>query len=339
MEPKLQDFVRAARRSVATGADIKLDGSDHPRVTVGRWGRVVDWIRNRMFPNRRQAANMRVLHKLEATIRKEFPEISRGRLRAGVKRVSHLPLSRRILVTAAGVRAAATYRKGNTLDEEMRETVRLGHASKVYRVPEGKAIPEREFTRIVQEYNRTMSDLHARFPGLRRIPPPALTQREAVDPLAYALYSRSARTIRFRNAPDGEWTTAVERGISIGWMTPKAPGLQGCIAHEYGHHLSDVAAVRPWFSGLVRALKENGIPIGSGARLPSNDEFSRAVKGHLARMGLGGYAGANPREFVAEALAWYMSPSYGQPPESRMPAFLETWLRDCFPCLSTTTKP
>ena len=339
MEPKLQDFVRAARRSLATGADIELDRSEHPQATGGRWGRVIGWIRNRIFPNRRRAANLRVLHKLESTLRKEFPEISRGRLRAGARRVSHLPLARRILVTASGVRAAATYREGSTLDEEIREALRLGHASRVFRVSKDAAIPEREFTRIVQEYNRTMSDLHGRFPKLRRVPPPALTQREADDPLAYALYSRGAQTIRFRNASIEEWTETLARGIARGWMTPKAPGLQGGIAHEYGHHLSDVAAARPWFPELVRVLKGNGVPIASTARLPGNGEFSRAVKGHLPAMGLGRYAGVNPREFVAEALAWYMSPTYGQPLESRMPAYLENWLRDCFPCLSAAAKP
>ena len=335
MEPKLQDFVRAARQSLATGSDIELGPSQHPKVTTSHWGRVVNWIRNRVFPGRRRAANMRVLHELDSTIRREFPDVSPGRLRERVKRVSHLPLARRILLTASGVRAAATYRKGQSLEGEIGEALRLGHASEVVRVPGKAGIPERDFAPIVEEYNRTMADLHRRFPRLRHVAPPAITQEESRDPLAFALYSRRTRAIRFRNASPEEWTRTMAHGLSIGWMTPKAPGLQGGIAHEYAHHLTDIAAARPWLHELVRVLDANGVAIESAKGLPGNDEFSRSVKGHLAGMGLGGYAGVNPREFVAEAMAWYMSPSYGVPPGSRMPKYLEGWLLDCFPCLAT----
>ena len=120
----------------------------------------------------------------------------------------------------------------------------------------------------------------------------------------------------------------------MGWIAPKAPGIAGAISHEYGHHLSFVDAPRPWYPELTAALKRNGVSVASRGKLPSDAEFSKALQGHLARLGVGRYAGVNPREFQAEVLAWYMSPAYGQPGEPRMPEFLEDWVRDCFPFLA-----
>ena len=340
MEPKLQDFVRAARQSIVTGVDVDLDSSGRPQVDtrVSFWGRVVNWIRDRVYPGRRQARSMRVLQKLEATIRGEYPEVSAKRLRSTLQGASVLAVPERILAITRTVRASSRYRPGQSLDDEINEAKRLGYASDVIRAAGEGAIPDEDFRGIVAGFNETMSDLHRRFPGLRRIAPPALQQREAEDTGAYALYSRSEMSIRFRKASDDEWKRVLERGIDRGWMTRKAPGLAGGIAHEYGHHLSEIETPRPWYPGLVKVLKRNGVAFATPSLEPDSAEFSKAVRGHLAGMGLGRYAGVNPREFQAEVLACYMSPTYGEPSQPRLPGFLETWIEDCFPMLTHPSR-
>ena len=281
---------------------------------------------------------MQVLHKLESTVRREYPEIPAKDLHSVFRRAAVLPVPERILATARGIRAATGYRPGQTLDDEIREAKRLGFASRVVRAQGPGAIADADFKEIVGKFNQTMCDLHRRFPGLRRVPPPALLQREAVDESAYALYSRSEQSIRFRNVSDDEWKVVLARGIAIGWMTRKAPGMAGGIAHEYAHHLSEMKTSRPWYPALVEVLKRNGVVFESTSPEPRNAEFSKAVKKHLAAMGVGRYAGVSPREFQAEILAWYMSPSYGEPSEAKMPDYLENWVRECFPFLSTASR-
>ena len=333
MEPRLQDFVKAARQSVATGVDVRLDKSGQPQVASRRnvWGRLVNWIRGRVFPNRRQAENMRVLHKLDRVIRQEFPDVPAKDRRSVIRRAAVPSLPQRILATARGIRETAGYRPGQSLDEEINETLRLGFASDVVRASGDTALPDDEFRNLVAKFNETMSDLHRRFPRLRYIPPPILSQELATSPTAAAEYEHATRVIRFRRANLQHWDRRISREISKGWIAPKAPGIAGVISHEYGHHLSFVRAPRPWFSELVAALKNNGISVTSRGKLPTDAEFSKAIQGHLAGLGVGRYAGANPREFQAEVLAWYMSPTYGQPGEPRMPVFLEDWVRDSFP--------
>ena len=192
-------------------------------------------------------------------------------------------------------------------------------------------MPDDEFRTLVAGFNETMSDLHGRFPRLRHVPPPVLSQELATTPTAAAEYENATRTIHFRKANLPDWDRRISREFAKGWIAPKAPRIAGVISHEYGRHLSNVRAPRPWFPELVTALKNNGVPIGSRGKLPSDAEFSKAIKGHLARLGVGCYAGVNPGEFQAEVLAWYMSPTYGQPGEPRMPVFLEDWVRDSFP--------
>ena len=210
MKPRLQDFVRAARQSVATGVDIRLDRSGHPRVPsrANVWGRLVDWIRNRIFPNRRQAENMRVLHTLDEAVRREFPDVPARDRRSVIRRAAVRSLPQSILAAARGIRETTSYRPGRSLDEEINETLRLGFASEVVRASGDNALSDDDFRNLVTKFNETMSDLHRRFPGLRNIPPPILSQELTIGPDAAGEYQASTRTIRFRNADLQAWDRA-----------------------------------------------------------------------------------------------------------------------------------
>ena len=278
---------------------------------------------------------MRVLRKLEATVRREFPDVSAQRRRSAIRRAADSSLSQGILAAARDIRASANYRPGNSLDEEIDASLRLGYASEVIRARGDTALPDDEFRNLVAKFNETMCDLHHRFPRLRYLPPPVLSQRLASSPGGAAEYRPATKTIQFRKADLRAWDRRIAREISKGWIAPKAPGIAGVICHEYGHHLGNVDSPRPWYSELTAALKRNGVSFGSERGLPGDAAFSKAVKGHLARMGVGRYAGVNPREFQAEVLGWYMSPNYGQPGEPKMPAFLEDWVRGSFPWLAS----
>ena len=206
-------------------------------------------------------------------------------------------------------------------------------------------LSDKQFHYIVGKYNETMSDLFARFPGLRSIPPPCLIQARPTNKAADGVYSSLYNSISVAGMSDKQWQSTSSQNMTAGWYVPSAPGLPGTLAHEYGHHISmrnitknketGANSVPDWYPELARVLEKNDViaPGDLDPACPNASDFSRALKHYPAQSGVGCYATINHLEFAAEVLAWYLHPDYGKDSVPKMPAYLEDWVQDCFPVL------
>ena len=220
-----------------------------------------------------------------------------------------------------------------------------------------------EFLEIVTKFNLKMSDLHARFPGLRNVEPPSLSQEDpnhdekllcTLAPIrkpniVHGRYVTSKATMMFAKSSDMGWPGAHgiehDRGSPKGAVAPKEQGFNGTLAHEYGHHLSSnrVVPESTWKPKLEAMLRANSSLVGPrGAPPPhANDQrFAELARKQVCELGIGIYAGTDEYEFVAEAIAWRMHPDYGRTEDvPRMPPILENWVHECFPFLDNGRIP
>ena len=241
----------------------------------------------------------------------------------------------------------------------MEEAVRLGYVKDPFESrPVGRAglNSDKTFLKIVEGLNEKMRDLHARFPGLRNVEPPTLSQQDpnhdekllsARDPghkpaLIWGQYLDNEAAMMFANPADVDWFQTDAADTHIG--SPNEQGFSGVLVHEYGHHLSNRVVPRStWKPKLEAMLRANGLLHGPrGAHLPhANDhDFAAFVGKQVRELGIGIYAGTDEYEFVAEAIAWRMHPDYGRTEDvPRMPPILENWVHECFPFLDNGRIP
>ena len=197
------------------------------------------------------------------------------------------------------------------------------------------------FAAMLRQFNDLMADLHQRFPDLRNVRPPNLSQN-AVDarvPHFSAMYDSETETMEFASVAAGNGRIRSQQARALLIDAPKTGGFFGTILHEYSHHLASAENSNQlgWLTGLGVMLQENGF-ISDASRLDSTSDlhpsFGELVGNKTLRMGLGTYAGTNAAEFVAEVLAWRMSPGYGETDEiPKMPPYLENWVHEYFPFL------
>ena len=227
----------------------------------------------------------------------------------------------------------------------IKATVRHGYAKRV--IAEGhpdcaNPVSERTFLEILRGYYEGMGDLHARFPALRTIEPPSLSQEDPTSKgvECKAKYQYEPGAMLF--ASDALDDSPVESANPFQYKAPREPGIKGVLAHEYGHHLSSERVVPRsiWQPKLEAMLTARGL-LAAPRGLHSNDARFAVLVGKQAReLGIGAYAGVKLTEFAAEAIRWRMHPEYGQTEDApRMPSDLEDWVHDCFPFLDNGQIP
>ncbi len=208
-------------------------------------------------------------------------------------------------------------------------------------------MPDEAFLRLLTTYNRTMEDLHDRFPRLADLEPPKLSQSDLAQeaPALSGTYNVTTQTLKFANLDPAEHHRRRAWALGVSSSAPKASGLVGVIVHEYAHHLasSNAANREKWKGSLAALLRRQGF-VGENTAIyradPGGREFSVEVGKNVREMGLGFYGGTSVDEFVAEALAWRMAPGYGASVEvPRMLRFLEDWVHDCFPFTRSGSIP
>ena len=195
--------------------------------------------------------------------------------------------------------------------------------------------PPQAFLAVMEAWNTVMDDLQGRFPNLREIRPPNLSQNDLGAESAGLLgrYQLKSSTMQFTNPFCIHWARYSEDRKNDSLTSPKREGFEGIVLHEYAHHLRAEVLPDPrrWLTGLAAMLKENGY-IDDESKIDSTPAFAVQVGKKAREMGLGYYAGRNAEEFTAEALAWRLSPGYGAVAETpRMPRYLEDWIHKCFP--------
>ena len=208
-------------------------------------------------------------------------------------------------------------------------------------------MPADAFLGLLSTYNRTLEDLHDRFPRLADLKPPNLSQSDSARemPGTSGNYNETTETLSFANLDPAVHASRRARSLGQSYSTPKAPGLIGVIVHEYAHHLTSPNAPnrQKWEESLVAMLRQQGFirentAICRGGRI--GPAFTVEVGKNVREMGLGYFGGTSVDEFVAEALGWRMAPGYGTSVEMpRMPRFLEDWVHDCFPFTRSGTIP
>ena len=246
------------------------------------------------------------------------------------------------------------------LYRKLEEAIRQGYVREVF-VPERVGRPgcnsDDTFLEIVANFSEGMRDLHARFPGLKNVEPPALSQEDPNhdekllaegdpnhDPqLTRGEYVRREAALVFANPADVGWFRIHDADKHE--YSPQEQGFNGALAHEYGHHLSSNRVVPStiWKPKLEAMLRANGLLVGPRGAHPShaNDHRFAVLAGKQVReLGIGVYAGSDESEFVAEAIAWRMHPDYGGAEDvPRMPPILESWVHECFPFLDNGRIP
>lgn len=236
------------------------------------------------------------------------------------------------------------------LDYEMDRALSRGYVNRfvIRGEPECRfPMPADAFLGLLSTYNRTIEDLHDRFPRLADLNPPNLSQSDAAQqiPGTSGIYEETTETLTFANLDPAEHAKRRANSVGQSYWTPKAPGLVGVMVHEYAHHLTSPNAPnrQKWEDCLVALLRQQGFirentAIYRGDRL--GPAFTVEVGKNVRELGLGYYGGTSVDEFVAEALAWRMAPGYGASVEvPRMPRFLEDWVHDCFPFTRSGSIP
>ena len=204
-------------------------------------------------------------------------------------------------------------------------------------------MPPQAFLAVIEAWNTIMDDLHRRFPKLRGIRPPNLSQNDlgAETPGLLGRYKLKSSTLQFTNPFSIHWGRYSEDRKNDSFTSPKREGFEGIVLHEYAHHLRAEMLPDPrrWLTGLAAFLKENGY-IDDDSKIDITPAFAVQVGKQAREMGLGYYAGRNAEEFTAEALAWRLSPDYGAVAATpRMPRHLEDWIHECFPFVLDGPNP
>ena len=252
------------------------------------------------------------------------------------------------------------------LYRRLQEACRQGYARLTFtsgRVERPGFLSDIKFLEIVVNFNNGMRDLHARFPGLRGVEPPSLSQEDpnddekllsAGDPnhkpkIVAGRYMGSEAKIMFANSSDVGWLSAhrlEDDGYTPeGAVSPKEEDFGGTLAHEYGHHLSSDRVVpgstwKPKLEAMLRANRSLVGPRGAPPPHANDQRFAELAGKQVRELGIGRYAATNEREFVAEAIAWRMHPDYGRTERApRMPPILENWVHECFPFLDNGQIP
>lgn len=204
-------------------------------------------------------------------------------------------------------------------------------------------MPPQAFLTVMEAFNRVMGHLHRRFPQLRTVGPPNLSQNDlgARTALSLGTYNRESSTMEFTNPFSIHWARHARDVKTDSQMSPKLKGFEGIVLHEYAHHLcSEKHSNRPRrLSRLAAMLKENGF-IDDESKIDGTPAFAAHIGKQAREMGLGYHAGKNAEEFAAEALAWRLSPGYGSSVDvPAMPGFLENWVHECFPFTRDAPQP
>lgn len=357
---KLQSSIAAAHEALQKNAALKVDASGDLKVTGETFfGRSVRYLKTLLIPGEARKQNLAVIAAFNQRIGQTFGENHQLNVDKALENAkSHKHLLQSVINHVSDLRAGNGYAPAPNARGEVNNTLKFGFAGKVIvqransaqssakscgEKPPGekpcgeKPSGETEITKNSNQqlywYNRTMADLHGRFPKLRNVPPVEVLQldvRKNMSDKTLAEYNYAEKAMRISRHSTRQMDKVAHSGK--GFLTPKQDA-SGFIHHEYGHHLSmRVVPERVWAPKLVDALRKNGMP---RARIEGNwgeiRQFDKDTAGKIAES-IGKYSATSVLEFAAEALSWYMNPEYGESVEP-MPEHLENWVKDCFPML------
>ena len=142
IDTSIHDFTNAAQEALKTGRYIKPDNEGGVRLTSGSLrGRIVNWVKNHAFPDRRRSEQVQVLKRFVALVNKEYPHAAKDKVHMALYNTGGLPFARRVLNAARYTSMAnegCEHKADQTaqLAEDVQEAVRLGYISKVT----GKAV-------------------------------------------------------------------------------------------------------------------------------------------------------------------------------------------------------
>ena len=344
-KPSLQDSVSAAHEALETGRTLSVGNQGNLEVTditEARggtfFGRAVRYLKNRFSPYRVRRRNHAVIAVLNEQISREFGPDHRLNIRTVLRRAdTNERFLQSIIDSVGNLRSGSEYTRAESPGKAVRNTLKFGFAGEVT-APYEQTGQTEGVTQTAGEqlfwYNRTMNDLFNRFPKLRNLPAITTLRLDMPnEPETYVAHyhiednSIYLASIDMKLASQRAW-----RDTGDGYLTPKLD-YGGYIHHEYAHNLSlKIVPEKVWLPKLVEALKAGGLPHArtspAGKQQIFDEETAREITILVSR-----YAATNTHECAAEILAWYMNPHYDNWAR-RFPAYLEHWVRECFPMLN-----
>lgn len=340
--PALQHSVNAAHKAIVKGGSVKVGKTGNLEVTGKTFiGRAIRHLKIRLFPDKVCQQNHVVIAALNRKIWEDFGPDHQLNIKATVtSAASHRRFLQSIINSVSNIRADSGYAAANSTRDEALNTLKHGFASKITAQKLRQEQPgppgvETENSRLqLFLYNQAMDDLFHRYPKLRYIPAIKILKLDKpYKDTLMAQYYRYNSSIYLGSTPLDKASREVRQISLAGNLTPKQD-FSGIIHHEYAHHLSlHVVPRKRWLPGLVDALREGGMKTHIKRNIFGPETFDQHTAGRIANS-VSKYAATDVDEFAAEVLSWYMNPEYGKT-VAPMPDFLENWVRECFPMLST----
>lgn len=354
--------IEAFRSAAAAASDnAQLALSDNGTRITTRTGRVARWI-----GNIRRSANTRANTLFIQSLHSRFGATVADRLAGSNNLVRQAengrPLRARQVREVLGqaqqasaaapgrpewaavqpARAPVPVRHSPELAQAMRQSLDKGYVNRFMLRGDADCpnpMPDRMFLSNVRTFNTVMDNLQFRFPKLRTIAPPNLSQEWCSDAGIdrWGAYDVETSALQFANQHSTIWPIAFAREIALTTHAPRMSRFSDIVIHEFAHHLSlgKHSDQRHWLSRLAIMLQENGFIADESAVNISDStdpEFALQVGPKVLIMGFGTYAATDAREFAAEALGWRMTDGYGGSRKiPRMPLYLENWVHECFP--------
>ena len=339
----LQHSVSVAHQALEKGGSVKVGRKGNLEVTGGTFfGRVVRYLKIRLFPDKVRQQNHAVIAALNKTISKEFGtdrQLNIGTVISSAE--SKQRFLKSIINSVSDIRAGSEYTPAQSTEGEVRNTFKFGFAGNIraQKSRQGQSRSSRGETVTAREqlfwYNRTMGDLHNRFPKLRNTPAIKTFKLDmpSRDKEVFASYERRNRSMELASFPLKKASKLALRNSQSGYLTPKQD-FSGLIHHEYAHHLSLlVVPEKLWIPKLVEALKAGGMSHTRIKNVGGKPAFNKETAEKIVKT-VGKYAATDAHEFAAEIISWYMNPEYGKS-VATMPDYLENWVKECFPMLDT----
>ena len=164
----LQHSVSVAHQALEKGGSVKVGRKGNLEVTGGTFfGRVVRYLKIRLFPDKVRQQNHAVIAALNKTISKEFGtdhQLNIGTVISSAE--SKQRFLKSIINSVSDIRAGSEYTPAQSTEGEVRNTFKFGFAGNIraQKSRQGQSRSSRGETVTAREqlfwYNRTMGDLH-----------------------------------------------------------------------------------------------------------------------------------------------------------------------------------